>query len=133
MSNNVAKIGSKRLPVLMAFSFAALAFVGCSMNGNVASVRSAAAKDVASNNYAAAESKLKLAIDDKAKGDGAVSPDQADLLIDLGKVYAKEGKAAEAAQAFKKASDIQQKDMKPQMIALTRSLNGLGLAYMRQG
>ena len=57
----------------------------------------------------------------------------ADVMIDLGTVYAKEGKSDEAAKAFKRASDIQHKDMQPQMLALTKSLNGLGLAYMHQG
>ncbi len=133
MLQKILAIGKKDLPVLLAWSCASLAFVGCSMTGDLTSARNDAASEVAKNNLTGAETRLKQAIDGQEKGDGKDSISLADPLIDLGNIYAKEGKANAAAESFKRASDIQHKDMKPQMLALTKSLNGLGLAYMHQG
>jgi tetratricopeptide (TPR) repeat protein len=57
----------------------------------------------------------------------------APTLTALGDLYSRQGKYAEAAALFDRATDIQQKAMAPQLVALTASLNGKGLALMGQG
>src|SRR5580704_11653288 len=124
----------ENMPVFMAWSCASLAFVGCSMNsGDLTKVRADAASEVAKNNLTGAESILKQGLEGQEKAYGKDNIFLADGLIDLGNVYAKEGKSNYAAQVFKRATDIQHKDMKPQMLGLTKSLNGMGLAYMHEG
>src|SRR5262245_57947603 len=113
---------------------AALAVATCALQApDTTKVRAEAETRIKQNKVTTAEDSVKKALESDETKLGSESPLVAEDLTLLGNIYLKQRKYVDAEQSFKRSKDIREKILKPGLLALTDSLNGLGLTYTAQG
>ncbi len=123
----------KRLGYAAMFLLSAACLVSCGARVDSFSLRGQSRAAYLSGNYPQAESLLTQALAMDEKEFGKDDPRIVENLTELGKIYSKEGRVANAVQSFDRAVKIRETQIRPGLLALSESLDGLGNAYLAAG